>query len=148
MSQSHGSSLWQEAVGSGATPAAVPVALVKAGGTLSVVGPDAATVSVSLTATEQLAYGVVKQNGEYTLLDLAPIYAAASGADIVLNLIGPAVAVFADGGAGNIELTTTLTRAPVVDLYADVNVGANRWLARRPLTRLRAVRVRGAVHLY
>ena len=148
MSQAHGSSLWQEPAGSGATPAVVPVFLVKAGGPLSVVGPDSATVEGSLAGPEQLAYGVVKQDGEYTLLDLAPIYAAASGADLVLNLIGPSAAIFADGGGGNLELTTDLTRAPVADLYADQNAGGNRWLVRRPLTRLRAVQVRGAVHLY
>lgn len=66
----------------------------------------------------------------------------------MLGLTGPAAAIFADGGAGNIELTTTLTRAPIADVYTDVHLGAHRWIHRRPLIRLNAVRVRGAVHLY
>lgn len=71
MTQAHGLGLWQEPAGAGATPAVVAAALVKSGGPLSVVGPDGATVLASVTASEELAYGVVKQNGEYTLLDLA-----------------------------------------------------------------------------
>lgn len=148
MTQAHGSGIWQEPAGAGATPAVVAAVLVKSGGTLTVVGPDGATVAASVTLPEELAYGVVKQNGEYTLLDLTPLYVAAVGADLVLGTTGPAAAIFADGGGSDIELTTDLTRTPVADVYDDENAGGNRWLVRRPLSRLNAVRVRGAVHLY
>jgi hypothetical protein len=147
VSQSHGSSLWQEPAGSGGAPAIAPAYLVRSGGAFAVIGPDGQTVGTSLTGPEALAYGVAKLNGEYALLDVAPVYVVASGADLVIAAAGPADAIFAAAGGGDVELTTDLSRAPIADLYYD-EPHDTLWLIRRPLVRLGAVYVRGAVHLY
>lgn len=137
MSQSHGAALWREPVGSGAVPDAVPVFFVASG----------SDVVPSLIGPTQFQFIDVALDGDYTLLNLSPVYLINDGSgNAVPSNSGPAAFVLADGFAGDIEVTNDLTRAPIADLLYDP--GGDLWLVRRSCPRLDAVQVRGDVIFY
>lgn len=132
----HSKALWRESSGSGAVLAATPMYIRR----------DGVDAVFSPTWPEQLAFIDVDGAGDYTLLDLAPRYLVFSGADLVIDAIGPAVAVLADDGAGGLEITTDLTRAAAADLFTDGD--GNLWVIPRTADRLEAVAVNGDIQLY
>lgn len=136
-SQSHPSNLWSEPAGSGATPTLAAVYLVASG----------SDVVPSLSGPAGFQFVDVAQDGDYTLLNLAPVYLVNDGSgNAVPSSSGPAAFVLADDGAGGILVTSDLTRAPIADLLYDT--GGDLWLVRRVCPRLEAVQVCGDVIFY
>jgi hypothetical protein len=139
--QSHGTSIWQEPAGSGGAPGVVAVYLVDDGtGDLvwSPVGPaDAAPIGW-------------EGNGDYEILWLTPATIIASGGDLLITTTpggSPAAAIVADATAGDLEVTTDLTRAVAADVFVD---GAgNPVVARRSAPRGAGVQMSdGSIMVY
>jgi hypothetical protein len=132
MTQTTGGSPWTES-GSVAESAVVPIYLVA----------DGADVTISLTGPERFAFYDPIGLGDYTLLDLTPVFLVDDGSgNAVPSNSGPAAFVLADGGSGDIELTTDLSLESVADLYYDT--GGDLWLVRRSCKRLHAVQIGSA----
>ena len=131
----HGGALWSEQQGSGVAAAARPAFLVK----------DGADVVFDLVGPDELAFYNL-EGSDYTLVDLTPVYIVADGADLTFDQVGPAIAILADGGAGDLELTTDLSRTPIADLFFDA--AGDLWVVPRTTSRLHAISMAGGIQLY
>lgn len=98
-------------------------------------------VTISLSGPERYAAYDPIGLGDYTMLDLTPVYIVADGGsgDMTINQIGPAIAILVDDGAGGVTLSTNLALTPIADLYYDT--GSDLWMVRRSCKRLHAVQV-------
>lgn len=135
MKQAHGSSLWQEPAGSGATPAVAPVFLVRDGADwiFSATGP-AGAVPIDVAG-----------DADYDLITDTPEYLVASGADFDISASGPATALLVADGA-DLAISTTMTDTAAASLFDDT--GGNPCAVRPTRNTLHAVQVRGDVILY
>jgi hypothetical protein len=125
-----GSSLWKEPANGGGTPAALGMLLRKSG----------SDWIWDTTGPEEGKFIDVDGLGDYTLIDLTPVYIVADGSDYTISTTGPAVAILVASGS-DLTLSTDLLAAPAADLFYDS--GGDLVLVLRSCDRLDAVLVGG-----
>jgi hypothetical protein len=137
MSQSHGSSLWQEPAGSGGAPTPVAVSFVKSG----------AKWIVSTTGAAQGRLLDVLGHGKYVLIDVTTEYplTTVAGSKVTPTAGGVAAAVMAT--VGSKYSAAALGATPTAKYFKDATLGKLRLVPNAaPETLL--VLIRGKVRSY
>jgi hypothetical protein len=134
--QPNSGNLWTEPAANGGTPTPVAAVLVKDGvdWTFATDGSDA-----------EGAFIDVDGSGDYTLIDLTPVYIVADGSDYTLSTTGPAVAIIVADGS-DYTISTDLTATAAAELYYDS--GGDLWLVLTSCDRLDAVSINSSITTY